>query len=159
MENEFTHFNSDGKAKMVDVTDKEITFRTASAEAVVYLNETAYKLLKSGGYKKGDVLAVAQVAGIMGLKNTAFIIPMCHNIPLTNADIIYELDDEKCSIRIICTVKCRAKTGAEMEALTGAGICALTIYDMCKSVQRDIMIGQIQLLEKTGGKSGHYKKD
>ncbi len=154
-----THFNEEGRARMVDVSSKDETFRVARATALVYVNDTTYNLIKEGKMKKGDVLAVAQVVGIMGAKKTFEIIPMCHPINLTSVDINFELDDEKKTIKVISTVKCKGKTGVEMEALTSANIAALTIYDMCKAVQRDIKISEVYLLEKDGGKSGHYIAD
>lgn len=155
MEN-LTHFNDAGRAKMVDVSSKEETFRIAKATSLVCVNNITYNLIKEGKMKKGDVLAVAQVAGIMGAKKTFEIIPMCHPIQLTSVDIDFELDDEKKSIKVISTAKCKGSTGVEMEALTAASVAALTIYDMCKAVQRDIKISEVYLLEKDGGKSGHY---
>lgn len=155
---DFTHFNEAGFAKMVDVSEKEITKRTAIACAAVYVNKTTYELIKTGGMKKGDVLATAQIAGIMAAKKTSDIIPMCHNIPLTGVDINFELDDANCVIHIKATAKCSGKTGVEMESLTAASVAALTIYDMCKAVQRDIRISDIMLEYKTGGKSGEYKR-
>ena len=153
---DFTHFNESGRARMVDVSEKDETERVAKATATVFLNRETYEMVKEGRMKKGDVLAVAQVAGIMGAKRTPENIPMCHPIMLTGADIDFELDDEECSIRIISTTRCTGKTGVEMEALNAAAIAALTIYDMCKAVQRDIRIEGIHLLEKSGGKSGHF---
>ena len=155
---DFTHFNEQGFAKMVDVSEKDITDRVAVATAKVYVNSETYALIKNGGMKKGDVLTTAQIAGIMGAKKTSDIIPMCHNIPLTGVDIEYELDDSQCTIKILATAKCNGKTGVEMESLTAASIAALTIYDMCKAVQRDIRISDIQLEYKAGGKSGEYKR-
>lgn len=151
-----THFNEDGRARMVDVSEKAVTVRIARASATVSVNKETYRLIREGKMKKGDVLAVAQVAGIMGAKRTPDIIPMCHPITITNVDISFELDDEASTIRIISTAKCEGKTGIEMEAMSAVSIAALTIYDMCKAVQRDIRISDIYLLEKDGGKSGHY---
>ena len=154
---ELTHFNEEGRARMVDVSEKEITTRIAKATATVTVNADTYALIKEGKMKKGDVLQVAQVAGIMGAKRTPDIIPMCHSIQITNVDIAFEMNDSDCSIKIISTAKCDGKTGIEMEAMSAASIAALTIYDMCKAVQRDIRISDIYLLEKDGGKSGHYQ--
>lgn len=153
---EFTHFNESGRARMVDVSAKAETERIAKAAATVIPNAETYALIKEGKLKKGDVLAVAQVAGIMGAKRTPDIIPMCHPIMLTGVDIDYELDDENHTITITATTKCCGQTGVEMEAISAASVAALTIYDMCKAVQRDIRIENIHLLEKSGGKSGHY---
>ena len=156
---EFTHFNHQGRARMVDVSEKADTLRTATAKARVLLNADTYALVKSGGIKKGDVLTTAQIAGIMGAKRTPDVIPMCHPIALTGADISFELDDENHTIDIFATTKCTGPTGVEMEAMTAAGIAALTVYDMCKAVQKDMEITNIRLLEKSGGKSGDYKRE
>ena len=153
---ELTHFNKEGRAQMVDVSEKDITSRIARACATVFVNRNTFSLIKEGKMKKGDVLAVAQVAGIMGAKRTPDIIPMCHPLLITKVDISFELDEEACSIKVISTAKCEGKTGIEMEAMTAASVAALTIYDMCKAVQRDIRISDIYLLEKDGGKSGHF---
>ena len=156
---EFTHFNHQGRARMVDVSEKADTLRTATAKARVLLNADTYALVKSGGIKKGDVLTTAQIAGIMGAKRTPDVIPMCHPIALTGADISFELDDENHTIDIFATTKCTGPTGVEMEAMTAASIAALTVYDMCKAVQKDMEITNIRLLEKSGGKSGDYKRE
>ncbi len=153
-----THFNEDGRARMVDVSEKEQTFRQATASATVILNRETYELVLEGKMKKGDVLQVAQVAGIMAAKKTSELIPMCHPIILTGVDIEYLLEDDRCAIEIRATVKCKGETGVEMEALTAASTAALTIYDMCKAVQKDIVVEKIYLMEKIGGKSGHYIK-
>lgn len=155
---EFTHFNHQGRARMVDVSEKADTLRTATAKARVLLNADTYALVKSGGTKKGDVLTTAQIAGIMGAKRTPDVIPMCHPIALTGADISFELDDENHTIDIFATTKCTGPTGVEMEAMTAASIAALTVYDMCKSAQRDIIIESICLLRKAGGKSGEFRR-
>ena len=153
---ELSHINEQGRAKMVDVTDKEETFREATAAGTVRVNESTMALIKSGGIKKGDVLAVAQVAGIMAAKKTPDIIPMCHPLALSSADIGFELSDTEIKIR--ATVKCKGVTGVEMEALTAVTAAALTVYDMCKAVQRDIEITDIMLLRKSGGKSGEFTR-
>jgi len=153
---ELTHFNESGRARMVDVSAKAETLRIAKATATVITNQNTYAMIKEGKMKKGDVLAVAQVAGIMGAKRTPDIIPMCHPIVISGVDIDFELVDETCSIIITSTARCTGQTGIEMEALSAASIAALTIYDMCKAVQRDIRIENIHLLEKSGGKSGDY---
>ena len=157
--NELTHFNEDGRARMVDVSEKDITSRIAKACSTVHVNPETFQLIKEGRMKKGDVLAVAQVAGIMGAKRTPDVIPMCHPLLITKVDISFELNEEAGTIRIISTAKCEGKTGIEMEAMTAVSVAALTIYDMCKAVQRDIRISDIYLLEKDGGKSGHYFAD
>ncbi len=154
-----THFNEEGRAKMVDVTEKAITTRTAVATGRVCLNPETFALVKNGQMKKGDVLAVAQVAGIMAAKKNSELIPMCHPIILTGVDISFNMDEEKSVIDIFATVKCKGETGVEMEALTAASVAALTIYDMCKAVQRDILIEHICLLRKSGGKSGDFVRE
>ncbi len=153
---ELTHFNSAGRAKMVDVSDKDKTLRTATAGGRVRLNADTFLLVTTGRMKKGDVLAVAQVAGIMAAKRSPELIPMCHPIAITGADISFDLNVEERSIDITATVRCKSETGVEMEALTAVSVAALTIYDMCKSAQKDIVIENIRLLSKTGGKSGDY---
>lgn len=154
---EFTHFNRDGRARMVDVSEKEKTIRTAKAVAKVKLNRQTFEKLVNGDIKKGDVLAVSQIAGIMAAKNTFQTIPMCHIIGITGADIDFELDEKRNIIQIFSSVKCSGQTGVEMEALNAVTVAALTIYDMCKALQKDILITDIRLLEKTGGRSGEYK--
>ncbi len=153
---DFSHINEQGRAHMVDVTDKTETFRTATASCTVTVNKSTMELIKSGGIKKGDVLSVAQVAGIMAAKHTPDIIPMCHPLALSSADISFTLTDTE--IHIASEVKCKGVTGVEMEALTAASAAALTVYDMCKSVQKDIVISDIMLLHKSGGKSGEYNR-
>ena len=151
-----THFNDSGRARMVDVGAKDKTDREATARAVVFLNAETYARVRDGGMKKGDVLAVAQVAGIMAAKRTSDVIPMCHPIMLTGCDIDFVLDDAAATIEITATTRCNGETGVEMEALTAASVAALTVYDMCKAAQRDIRIGELRLLRKRGGKSGEY---
>lgn len=153
---EFTHFNNEGRAKMVDVTYKEPTSRCAVAEGSVYMDRQTVKAIVDGTVKKGDVLSVAQVAGIMAAKKTSDVIPMCHPLMLTGVDISFDIKETELVIR--ATVKCKGETGVEMEALTAVSVAALTVYDMCKAIQKDIVIGQIRLLEKSGGKSGDYKR-
>lgn len=154
-----THFNDEGRAKMVDVTEKQQTLRTAIAGGSVYLNPETYALVVAGKMKKGDVLAVAQVAGIMAAKRTSGLIPMCHPIAITGVDISFTLDAKHSKIELYATVKCKGETGVEMEALTAVSVAALTIYDMCKAVQKDIEISNIRLLSKAGGKSGEYHRE
>ena len=156
---EFTHFNDEGRAKMVDVSSKPATERAAKAAATVYLNRETFDKVVSGGMAKGDVLAVAQVAGILAAKKTGDIIPMCHPIALRGVDISFELDSEQCVIAIKATARCRGETGVEMEAMTAASVAALTVYDMCKAAQRDIVITDVMLLHKAGGKSGEFKRE
>ncbi|MDD4715973.1 MAG: cyclic pyranopterin monophosphate synthase MoaC [Oscillospiraceae bacterium] len=156
---ELTHFNQEGRARMVDVTDKTQTLRTAVAGGEVLLNRETYALVVGGKMKKGDVLAVAQVAGILAAKRTSDLIPMCHPIAITGVDISFRLDDAACKIELFATTKCKGETGVEMEALTAVSVAALTIYDMCKAVQRDIEIQNIRLLSKAGGKSGEFHRE
>lgn len=153
---ELSHINEQGRAKMVDVTDKAETFREAIAEGTVIVEPDTMELIKSGGIKKGDVLSVAQVAGIMAAKKTSDMIPMCHPLMLSGVDISFELTDAEIHIKAI--VRCKGSTGVEMEALSAVSTAALTIYDMCKAVQRDITITDIRLMYKSGGKSGVYQR-
>ena len=156
---ELTHFNDEGRAHMVDVGEKPRTKRVARAMSRVYLAPETFRLVRDGGMKKGDVLSVAQVAGIMAAKKNSELIPMCHPIAITSADISFELDDENHTIDIFATTKCTGPTGVEMEAMTAASIAALTVYDMCKAAQRDIIIVSICLLRKAGGKSGEFNRE
>ena len=153
---EFTHFDEQGNAYMVDVSDKEITKRTAVAQGTIKLSEEAMEAVLGHKIKKGDVLTVAQVAGIMGTKHTSELIPMCHPIALTNAKVEFDVDADACEITAICTAVTEGKTGVEMEALTGASIALLTIYDMCKAVDKRMTIKDVHLVSKTGGKSGDF---
>ena len=155
-EKKLTHFNESGGARMVDVSDKDVTLRTATAAAKVLISEDTLALIKEGRAKKGDVLAVAQVAGIMAAKKNPDLIPMCHPIQITGVDIVFVIDEETPAIHIEATIRCKGETGVEMEALTAAAVTALTIYDMCKAAQKDITITDMCLLSKTGGKSGDY---
>ena len=159
MEKDFTHFNNEGKAKMVDVGDKDITHRTAKAAACVRVNAETFALIRDGGMKKGDVLTVAQIAGIMGAKRTADLIPMCHPLFINGADLKLSLNEENSSVDIEAVVSCTGKTGVEMEALTAVSVAALTVYDMCKAVQRDIVITDVRLLEKSGGIHGDFARE
>lgn len=154
---ELTHINEQGRARMVDVTEKAATARTAVAEGRVRMRRETAELIRTGGMAKGDVLAVAQVAGIMAAKRTPDLIPMCHTLRLTGVDIAFTLEEEAVQIR--AAVRCKGETGVEMEALTAVSAAALTIYDMCKAVQKDMEIGEIRLCRKTGGKSGDYEKE
>lgn len=156
---DLTHINHQGRATMVDVGGKDITVRVAEAEGFVYVNEQTFDLIKSGGHKKGDVLGTAQIAGIMAAKRTPDMIPMCHTILLSGVDITFELEEAPYRVVIRSTVKCQGMTGVEMEALTAVSVAALTIYDMCKAVQKDMHIDGIKLLSKTGGKSGEWHLD
>lgn len=153
---DFTHFNESGRAFMVDVGEKDVTLRIAKAFAKVFVNKETFDLIKNGGMKKGDVLTTAQIAGIMGAKKTPDIIPMCHPIMINNIDMNLSLNEKDFSVDIESKVKCNGKTGVEMEALTACSIAALTVYDMCKAVQKDIVISDIKLIEKSGGVHGDY---
>lgn len=154
---ELTHLNEQGRGRMVDVSEKADTVRTAVACGFIAMAPTTAQLIRDGAIAKGDVLAVAQVAGIMAAKKTAELIPMCHPLPLTAVDIRFEVQENGVSIE--ATAKCTGKTGVEMEALTAVSAAALTVYDMCKAVQKDMVIEQVYLLEKTGGKSGTYRRE
>jgi cyclic pyranopterin phosphate synthase len=158
---EFTHFNEQGRAKMVDISAKEITVRTARAKTSIQLTEEVYKKITNHEIGKGDVLSVAQVAGIMAAKQTANVIPMCHPIPIKGVDIEFEWDitDSTHILLITSTVKTKGSTGVEMEALTSASISALTVYDMCKAVDKGMIIGPTYLVEKTGGKNGDFYRN
>lgn len=155
---DFTHFNEEGRAKMVDVGEKPESHRTAIAAARVLVNENTFALIKSGGMKKGDVLTVAQIAGIMGAKKTPDIIPMCHPVMINGIDMKLSLNEDLCAVEIEATVSCGGKTGVEMEALTAVSTAALTVYDMCKAVQKDIVISDIRLISKTGGVHGDFTR-
>ena len=152
-----THFNEQGRARMVDVTDKAVTHRRAVAAGEVHMAPETLQKIKDGTLKKGDVLALAQVAGIQAAKHNWELIPMCHPLPLTGVDITFALSEEPCMVEIRAAVTCTGVTGVEMEALTAVSVAALTIYDMCKAVQKDMRIDNIRLLQKSGGKSGDYQ--
>lgn len=161
---ELTHFDEKGNARMVDVGDKEITKRIAIAEGKIFVSKEVYDAIKNKDVRKGDVLTVATTAGIMACKKNFEIIPMCHILNLTNARIEWELDDNKQTdgnyiVKCTCTVKCEGKTGVEMEALTGVSVALLTVYDMVKAISKKMIIGDIHLKEKDGGKSGHIIND
>ena len=153
---EFSHFNASGDAIMVDVSGKSETQREALATGNIYMSRECYQKIQKRDMSKGDVLGVARIAGIMATKQTSHLIPLCHNINLTKAEIEFVMNDVTSSITVHCRVKCQGKTGVEMEALTGVHVALLTIYDMCKAVDRGMVIKDILLLEKDGGKSGHY---
>jgi cyclic pyranopterin phosphate synthase len=155
---ELTHINEQGRAKIVDVSDKEDTVREALAIGAIYMKKETLESIKKGGIKKGDVLSVAQVGGIMAAKNTAHIIPMCHPINISGCDIFFKFDFEKSKIIIEATIKTTGKTGVEMEALTAVSAATLTIYDMCKAIDKEMIIGDIMLVRKTGGKSGDFQR-
>lgn len=157
MAEELNHFDSKGNAVMVDVSDKEETTRTAVARGKIQVNDAVMQAVVKGGAKKGDVLNVARVAGIMGAKQTSSLIPMCHLLMINSCSINFELCPESNQITAVCTVKTKGATGVEMEALTGVSVALLTIYDMCKAMDRAMEIREIYLVEKLGGKSGHYR--
>jgi len=158
---DFTHFNDEGRAKMVDVSDKLETVRTALAHSSITVNKEIFEKITNNEIKKGDVLAVAQVAAVMAAKKTWDIIPMCHPIPLQGINVSFtweKTDKEQYTLLIATSVKTKGSTGVEMEALTAASVCALTVYDMCKAVDKGMVIGPTYLIEKTGGKSGDFKR-
>ena len=155
-EKDFTHFDGEGNARMVDVSDKNVTHRKASAHARVIVNRTTFELIKNGGIKKGDVLTVAQIAGIMGAKRTPDLIPMCHPIVTDGTELRLTLNEETLSVDIESSVSCTGRTGVEMEAICACTVAAMTVYDMCKAVQRDIEITDIRLMSKSGGIHGDY---
>ena len=158
MENQLTHFDQDGSAHMVDISGKKITERIAVANCYLSISSKTLNLLKNGKTKKGDVLGVARLAGIMAAKKTSEIIPLCHPIPLSKIRIEFSITSNPDNIKIKSTVKTRGKTGAEMEALTAVTVSALTIYDMLKSVDKKMMILETSLIFKDGGESGRYQK-
>lgn len=151
-----THLDDQGNARMVDVSAKEITERSATAEAFVRLSPEAFAALRAGSLKKGDALGTARIAGIMAAKRTDELIPLCHPLPISGATIAFELNESETTVRIEATVTVAARTGVEMEALTAASVAALTIYDMCKAVDKGIVIEGVRLLGKQGGTSGDY---
>ena len=153
---EFTHFNEAGRSKMVDVSEKKSTERVAIAKGAITMKKETLQKVMAGQMKKEDVLGVAQIAGIMGVKRTADLIPMCHNIFISGSDIDFEIDEANSRILIEATVKNTGQTGVEMEALTAVSVAALTIYDMCKAVDKEMTIEAIYLPKKTGGKSGEF---
>ena len=156
MDKTFTHFDTHGRAIMVDVGEKAITRRTARAAGKIIASGATLSAIKNGTTKKGDVLAVARIAGIMAVKKTPALIPLCHTIIIDSAGIEFEIDENNHTIKAVCTVALEGKTGAEMEALTGVTAALLTIYDMCKAIDRSMRLTDIHLAEKTGGKSGHF---
>lgn len=153
-----THVDESGRARMVDVGDKAVTERLAVAEGEVQMRLETLELIRKGALKKGDALSVAQVAGIQAAKRTAELIPFCHPVPLDHLAVDFELDEELPGVRIRATARCRAKTGVEMEALTAVSVAALTLYDMAKSAEKTMRIGNIRLVKKAGGKSGDFEQ-
>ena len=156
MENGLNHFDDKGNAVMVDVSGKVPTSRTAVAKGTIHVNEAVMRAVLDGTVKKGDVLGVARVAGIMGVKQTSSLIPMCHPLMIQKCSVDFEVDEPGLQITAICTVKTEGQTGVEMEALTGVNVTLLTIYDMCKAIDKSMEMSDIHLVEKIGGKSGHY---
>ena len=156
MTDKLNHFDSKGNAIMVDITEKNVTERKAIAKGKIFVNDETYKRILDGNMTKGDVLGVARIAGIMATKKTSDLIPMCHPLMLTKSQIDFEFNEKEKSITAISTVKLSGKTGVEMEALTGVNVALLTIYDMCKAIDKNMVISDIHLVEKTGGKSGDF---
>ncbi len=154
-----THFNESGEAHMVDVGGKAVTERVAVTEGYIRMQPETLQLIINGGHKKGDVLAIARIAGIMASKKTAELIPLCHPLPLTHVEIDLSAQTDQNRVRCQATVKTTGQTGVEMEALTATSCALLTIYDMCKAVDRGMVIEAVQLLEKAGGKSGHWQRN
>ena len=156
MEKDFSHFDSQGNAIMVDVSEKEITSRIAIAKGSISMNDEALKAVLGGTAKKGDVFGVARIGGIMAAKNCAQLIPLCHPLNFDKCTIDFFVEENKNEIEAVCEVKLSGKTGVEMEALTGVSVALLTIYDMCKALDKKMVIGNIRLCEKSGGRSGNY---
>lgn len=156
---DLTHINEQGRAKMVDVSSKDETLREAVAYGNVYMKRETLERIKEGTIKKGDVLSVAQVAGIMGSKKTSAIIPMCHPIMISGCDINFHLNFDENRVEITATVKNTGQTGVEMEALTAVSIAGLTIYDMCKAIDREMIVSDVMLMKKSGGKSGLFERN
>lgn len=159
MENQLTHFDVKGQAIMVDVSNKEETYREAVAKGSIKVNEDVFRAIQNGTSQKGDVLGVARVAGIMATKQTSQLIPMCHPLMLTKCQVEFELEEMTFTIHCSCIVKTAGKTGVEMEALMGVNVSLLTIYDMCKAIDKRMTLQHIYLYKKTGGKSGEYKHE
>lgn len=157
MEQKLTHFDPAGRAFMVDVSEKAVTHRTASAEGTLEAEPAVLEAILAGTVGKGDVLGVARIAGIMAVKQTASLIPLCHPLPVTCTRLDFFPDPSSCKIRAVCTVECDGKTGVEMEALTGVSAALLTIYDMCKAISKRMILTGIHLTEKSGGKSGDFR--
>ncbi len=155
---DLTHLDESGRARMVDVSAKGDTVRIATARGRVLMRPETLRLIKFGGVKKGDVLAIAQVAGVMGAKRTSDLIPLCHPLPITGVDLSFELDEERSAVEITASARIVGKTGVEMEALAAVTTAALTVYDMCKAVDKDMVIDQVRLVHKVGGKSGEYRR-
>ena len=155
----FTHFDDQGRARMVDVSEKQVTERSATAKASVLMQPETVELIVTGGVKKGDVLQVARLAGIMAAKRTSDLIPLCHPLGLDAVDVDLVCNNERSTVDISATCRVRSRTGVEMEALTAASVAALTVYDMCKSIDRAMRITDVRLTHKAGGKSGDFSQD
>jgi len=155
----FSHFDSEGKAIMVDITKKDNTERIATASSSILMNQNTLNMIKEGTSKKGDVLGIARIAGIMAAKKTSDLIPLCHPVSLSSVSIKFEIQENINTVKITCDCKLNGKTGLEMEALTAVSVAALTIYDMCKAVDKEMIINKTQLLFKSGGKSGTFKRN
>ena len=159
MEDRLTHFDASGNAVMVDVSEKAVTTRIAEARGSIKVNQAVYDAISNGTAKKGDVLGVARIAGIMGAKKTSDLIPMCHPLMISKCTVDFTMHPDTLSIEACCIVKVSGQTGVEMEALTGVNLALLTIYDMCKAMDKGMEITNVRLIEKQGGKSGHYKRE
>ncbi|MBP3910753.1 MAG: cyclic pyranopterin monophosphate synthase MoaC [Niameybacter sp.] len=159
MEDRLTHFDASGNAVMVDVSEKAVTTRIAEARGSIQVNQAVYDAISNGTAKKGDVLGVARIAGIMGAKKTSDLIPMCHPLMISKCTVDFTMHPDTLSIEACCIVKVSGQTGVEMEALTGVNLALLTIYDMCKAMDKGMEITNVRLIEKQGGKSGHYKRE
>jgi cyclic pyranopterin monophosphate synthase len=155
---ELTHLDESGRARMVDVSAKGETIRVATARGRVLMRPETLALIRRGGMSKGDVLAVAQVAGVLGAKRTSDLIPLCHPLPISGVDLQFELDEAASAVEISATARVVGKTGVEMEALAAVSVAALTIYDMCKAVDKEMVIDRVRLVHKLGGKSGEYRR-
>ncbi len=156
---DFTHFDAEGKAVMVDVSEKDVTARTATAAGSVLMRPETVERILAGGVEKGDVLGIARLAGIMGAKHTPDLIPLCHPLPLNSVTLELTVDAERSAVDIEATCKTRGRTGVEMEAMTAVSVAALTIYDMCKAVDRGMRLTEIRLIHKSGGKSGTFEAE
>jgi cyclic pyranopterin phosphate synthase len=156
---ELTHVDAEGAARMVDVSGKAVSVREAEARGTVWMRADTVRLLRGGAAKKGDVLGVARIAGIMSAKRTSELIPLCHQIPLSSVTVDFKLEEEGSALQITARTKSESTTGVEMEALTAVSVAALTVYDMCKAVDRGMRIGNIRLTRKSGGKSGLYEAE
>ena len=158
MASSFSHLDESGKARMVDVGEKEMTRREAEAGALVHMSAACLAAIRGGGVPKGDVLAVARIAGIQAAKRTAELLPLCHPVPIDGVEVRFEFDDAEPAVRITATARAHWRTGVEMEALTAATVAALALYDMCKAIDRGMTIDSVRLLRKSGGRSGDFRR-